>query len=195
MTSHQSALRRSSLPARALIVAMVLFTILLATAVIFIHRTVSSGPDMTSATVGRLHYSIENAWLLDPGRSVEAGLTKGLSASGSDGRRVLYGVFLGVTNETARPLRMASDITLRDVYNREYRPVPLPRDNEFAYRAGAMAPQTHRPAPSSPAGRYLDADGLLLAFRIPRSAYEAGSLELVLHDPEHPASVSTIMAR
>jgi hypothetical protein len=195
MTSQQFVLRRSSLPARALIAATMFLTILLATAVIFIHRSVSPGADMSSATVGGLHYSIENAWLLDPGRSVEAGLTKGLRASGSGGGRLLYGVFVGVTNETARPLRMASDIVLRDVDNRDYAPVPLPRDNRFAYRAGAMAPQTHRPPPSSPAGRYLDADGLLLAFRIPRSAYEAGSLELVLHDPEHPASVRTVMAR
>jgi hypothetical protein len=195
MTTRHSAVRRAIPPlaAGAFVVSAACLVVVLAVAVIFIRPSVSPEPDTTSATVGGLHYSINNAWVLDPRRGVQAGLVKGLPASGRGaGRRLLYGVFVGVTNETGRRLQMASDIELRDTQNREYAPVPLGRDNAFAYRAGVMAPKTHRPAPSTPAGRYLDADGLLLAFRVPREAYESGPLELVVHDPQHPASVSMI---
>jgi hypothetical protein len=96
--------------------------VLLAAAVVFLHPTVNAQPQQTAATVGDLHYAVNNAWILDPRRSVDAQVARGLPANdrklGPD--ELLYAVFVGVTNETGRRLPMATHFALRDVTNRDY---------------------------------------------------------------------------
>jgi hypothetical protein len=168
--------------------------VLLAAAVVFIHPTVNAAPEQNTATVGGLHYAVNDAWVLDPRRRVDAQVARGLPASvrkpAAD--RLLYAVFVGVTNETTRRLPMATHVTLRDVTNHEYAPVPLGHRNRYAYRARSMAPQSHRPAPWTPAARDISADGLMLVFQIPRRAYENGPLELLVRDPVDPATVASL---
>jgi hypothetical protein len=168
--------------------------VMVAAAVVFVHRTVRTTPTGTEETVGGLHYSVDNAWILNPDRKVDAQVAKGLpvAARRANRRQLLYAVFVGVTNETDRGLRMAKDIELRDVLNREYAPLPLGRENAYAYRPRVVEPQTHRPAQWTAPGRDLSAVGSMLVFRIPRQAYAGGPLELVVHDPAHPDSVRTI---
>jgi hypothetical protein len=178
----------------ALVGAIATVFVLFVAAVVFVHRTVQTSPSGTEETIGGLHYHVDNAWILDPKQSVDAPLAKGLPRADTraGGHHLLYAVFVGVTNETGRRLPMATDVELRDTRNREYGPLPLGRDNAYAYRPVVMAPQTHQPAPSTPAARNLSAVGSMLVFRIPRRSYDDGPLELVVHDPAHPASVSTI---
>jgi hypothetical protein len=168
--------------------------VLFVAAVVFVHRSVQTSPAGSEGTVGGLHYSVDNAWILDPSRSVDAPLAKGLPSTDTraDGHRLLYAVFVDVTNETDRRLPTATEIALRDTRNREYAPLPVGAGNAYAYRPGVMAPKTHRPAPSSAAGRDLSAEGSMLVFRIPRRSYDDGPLELVVRDPAHPASMSTL---
>jgi hypothetical protein len=168
--------------------------VLLAAAVVFVHRTVQASPSGTEETVGGLHYSVENAWILTPSRSVDAPLAKGLPSADTraGGDHLLYAVFVDVTNETDRSLPMASEIALRDTRNREYAPLALGAGNAYAYRPGVIAAQTHRPAQGTAAGRDLSAEGSMLVFRVPRRSYNDGPLELVVHDPAHPASARTI---
>jgi hypothetical protein len=179
-----------------LVAAMATVFVMFVVAVVFVHRTVQTSPSGTEETVGGLHYRVANAWILDPSRSVDTPLAKGLPAAATRarGHRLLYAVFVGVTNESDRRLPMATDVALRDARNREYAPLSLGRRNAFAYRPRVMAPQTHRPAPWTAAGRDLSAVGSMLVFRIPRRSYDDGPLELVVRDPAHPASVSTIEA-
>jgi hypothetical protein len=197
-TTAQRPGRRTIDPAAAavcvLVAAMATVFVLAVAAVILVHRTVQTTPAGNEETIGGLHYHVDNAWILDPTRSVNAPLAKGLppSATRTRGRRLLYAVFVGTTNETDRRLPMATDIALRDTRNRVYAPLPLGRSNAFAYRPRVMAPRTHRPAPSTAAGRDLSALGSMLVFRIPRRSYRDGPLELVVRDPAHPTSVSTI---
>lgn len=168
--------------------------LLLGAAVVFLHPTVRAEPTQDSATVGGLHYTVNNAWLVDPQWRVDAPIARGLPASdrklGPD--ELLYAVFVGVTNETGRRLPMARQFALLDATNHEYPPAPLGEDNRYAYRPHVMAPQTHRPAPWTPAGQDMTAEGLMLVFRIPRSAYNNGGLELVVHDPAHPATTHAL---
>jgi hypothetical protein len=198
MSTHRSAGRRTMTPgglaAYAFVAASACLLVVLAAAVIFLRPSISAAPNVTAATVDELHYSVNNAWVLHPRRPVEAGLARGLpSGDAKLGRhQLLFAVFLGVTNETDRRLPMATSFALRDTRNREYSPTSLGPRNAFAYRPGLIAPETHRPAPWTPAGRYLTADGLMLVFRIPRRSYDDGPLELVVHDPLHPATVRTI---
>jgi hypothetical protein len=198
MSTHRSAVRRTITPAGlaayAFVAASACLFVVLAAAVIFLRPSISAAPTGTAATVGELRYSVNNAWVLHPRRPAEAGLARGLpSVDAKLGRhQLLYAVFLGVTNETDRRLPMATSFALRDTRNREYSPTSLGPRNAFAYRPGLIAPQTHRPAPWTSAGRYLSADGLMLVFRITRRSYDDGPLELVVHDPLHPATVRTI---
>jgi hypothetical protein len=179
--------------AAGVLVAATVFVLVLA-AVVFLRPTVRSPPRWTAETVGGLHYSVDNAWILDPSRSVDAPLGTGLPPADRRpaANRVLYAVFVGVTNETGRRLPMATDIALQDTQNREYAPVSLGPSNAYAYRPRVMAPQTHQPAPGTAAARDVSAEGSMLVFRIPRQSYVDGALQLVVRDPAHPASVSTI---
>jgi hypothetical protein len=162
--------------------------VLLGAAVVFLHATVRAEPTQDGATVGGLRYAVNDAWILDPQWRVDASITRGLPAAdrklGRD--ELLYAVFVGVTNETGRRLPMARPLALRDATNHEYRSVPLGESNRYAYRPHVMAPQSHRPAPWTPAGEDMTAEGLMSVFRIPRSAYDDGRLQLVVHDPAHP---------
>jgi hypothetical protein len=195
-TTAQRPGRRTIDPAAAavcvLVAAMAAVFVMVVAAVILVHRTVQTTPSGNEATIGGLHYHVDNAWILDPTRGVDAPLAKGLprSAAHTSRRRILYAVFVGVTNETHRRLPMATDIALRDTRNRVYAPLPLSRSNAFAYRPRVIAPQTHRPAPGTAAGRDLSAVGSMLVFRIPRRSYRDGPLELVVRDPAHPTSVT-----
>lgn len=168
----------------------------LAAAVVFLHPTVRAEPKYDSATVGGLHYAVNNAWILDPSRRVDMQIARGLPAADRNlgPKEVLFAVFVGVTNETNRQRPMATHIALRDVANRDYTPVRVGAGNRYAYRPLAMAPQTHRPAPWTPAGKDLVADGLMLVFRIPRGAYENGPLELLLRDPGDPTAIASMQA-
>jgi hypothetical protein len=186
--------RLAALAAGLFVASSACVLVLLAAAIVFIHPAHSAQAAENTATVGDLHYAVENAWILEPHRRVDAQVARGLPAAdrhlGPD--ELLYAVFVGVTNESDRRLPLATHVALRDVTNREYSPVPLGATNRYAYRSRTMAPRSHRPAPWTPAGEDLSADGLMLVFRIPRQAYDDGSLELLVRDPGDPAAVSSM---
>ena len=198
MSTHPYAARRTVPPAALAVGALAASTacllLVLAAAVVFVRPSVTREPNETTATVGGLHYSVNNAWVLDPGRSVDAPLAKGLPAADTKAaaRQLLYAVFVGVTNDTNRRLPMATDIALRDTRNREFAPIPVGAQNAFAYRPGVMAPRTHRPAPSTAPARDLATAGMMLVFRIPQRSYNDGPLQLVVHDPSHPGTARTM---
>jgi hypothetical protein len=196
MRNTDSAEARIAAPAvGAFVAAGACLLIVLAAAVVFIRPTVGAVPQDNSATVGGLHYAVNNAWPLNPRRAVDAQVARGLPAADRNlGRgEMLYAVFVGVTNETHERLPMATQVALRDVTNREYTPVRLGAHNRYAYRPRMMAAQTHRPGPWTPAGQDMSAEGLMLVFRIPRGAYENGPLELLVHDPGDPTSVASLL--
>jgi hypothetical protein len=170
---------------------------MLSSAVIFVRRAVAQEPAHSAVTVGGLRYSVNNAWILHPRRSVDANVAAGLPARDARARhgRLLYAVFVGVTNTTERPRRMVSDLALRDTRNRDYAPVRMARRNRFAYAPTVVAGGSQLPAPGSPAERDVSADGLLLVFRTPSRPYDDGPLQLVLHDPSHPGSTRTVQTR
>jgi hypothetical protein len=182
------------LAAAVAIAAAVVVVVALATLVIFVRPAVGGQRDQTTVTAGGLHYSVNNAWVLDPRRPIDASVARGLPPADRDlpPDELLYAVFVGVTNEHDAPLPMASDIALRDMLNVEYAPTPLGPGNEYAYRPAILQGKAHLPAPGTPAGSDLSADGLLLVFRIPRRSYENGPLRLLLRDPLRPGSVQTV---
>jgi len=168
--------------------------LIVAAALIFVRPAVAGQPPQTDVTLDGLHYSVNNAWILDPRRRVDARVAAGLPASDAHlpPDQLLYAVFVGITNETRTPRQMVSDVALRDTRNREYAPTRMAPDNRFAYEPAVLQGKSHLPAPGTPAGTDISADGLMLVFRVPRRSYEDGPLELVLHDPGHPRTVKTV---
>jgi hypothetical protein len=168
--------------------------LILAAAVILLRPTVARAHTQTAVTADGLHYSVNNSWILDPRRPADATVAAGLPARDAQlpSDQLLYAVFVGVTNETRTPRRMASDITLRDTRNVDYAPTRIARRNRFAYRPAVLEGKSHLPAPGTPADTNLSAGGLMLVFRISRRSYADGPLELVLHDPRRPGSVQTV---
>ncbi len=193
-TSRSDARPLTILVAGIALVSTACLLVLLAAGVVFLHPTVNAEPAQTTATVGNLRYSVNNAWVLDPQRQVDEPYARGLPAAarhlGQD--ELLYAVFVEVTNGTAKPVPMATDLALRDVTNREYAALTLAGANPYAYRPATMAPMSQQPAARSPAGVDQSAEGLMLVFRIPRQAYENGPLELLVHDPADPASTGSM---
>ena len=55
----------------------------------------------------------------------------------------------------------------------------------FRYRPRTVAPGDQSPGANTPAQHDLAAEGGLLLFRVPRAAYDAGPLELVIAHPGH----------
>jgi hypothetical protein len=176
--------------------AAILVFLIVAAAMAVVHPSVNREARHNTVTVGGLQYSINNAWILNPHRAVDRTIAQGLPARDRHLRagEALYAVFLGVDNPTGRARPMASDLALRDLANREYAPTPIARGNPYAYEPSVLAAGAQLPASDSPAGRDISADGLMLVFRIPRSSYENGPLQLLVHDPAHPDSVWTVQA-
>src|SRR5215208_4435743 len=83
--------------------------VLLPAAVVFVHPTVNAEPAQTAASVGALQYAVNNGWILDPHRRVDAQVARGVPAAarrlGPD--ELLYGVFVQVANRSAKPVPMA----------------------------------------------------------------------------------------
>jgi Co/Zn/Cd efflux system component len=195
-TSPRRIVPLSGIAAGVFVVVAACVVVVVAAMVIFIQPTVTDEPDQTTVTVGGLHYSVNNSWILDPHRPVDAAVAEGLPRRDAQlpPGELLYAVFLGVTNETDKRLPMASDIVLSDIRNVEYAPARLAADNKFAYKPVVMAPTSHQPAPWTTAENDISAEGRMLVFRISRRSYNDGALQLVLRDPLHPAAVGTVEA-
>jgi hypothetical protein len=139
--------------------------------------------DPASAAIGRtlrgggVTYTSPGARPLDPRHRLDARLMKGAPPAG-DPHRIWFAAFLVAADDGSRPAAMARRVVLRDVAGRTYRPVTLPAANRYAYRPRTLAPGAQAPAPTSPAETDLAAGGEMLLFRIPRSAYEEGPLEV-----------------
>ena len=100
---------------------------------------------------------------------------------GSDpGRRdTLYGVFVQVCNETKKAANAVEPgrFIIRDAQENEFRPLELPEDNAFAYKARVVNPKECIPLAGSVA-QQNSAAGALLVYKIPIENLENRPLEL-----------------
>ena len=99
----------------------------------------------------------------------------------------LYGVFLTVCNDGHGFRAPLTTFTIEDTQGNRFHPLPLPRNNIFAYRPhrlshAACIPQTGSPAFSAPTG------GALLLFEFPLSALENRPLELLIEGRTSPSA-------
>ena len=96
----------------------------------------------------------------------------------------LYGVFLIVCNDhedgpTRAPAR---EFKIKDAQENEFKPIPLPEENAFAYRPVALKHKACNPAEGSVANQG-PTGGSMLLFRLPTAAAENRPLELEIQAP------------
>jgi hypothetical protein len=94
----------------------------------------------------------------------------------------LYGVFIQVCNHGHGYRFPDTTFTVEDNQGNRYQPLPLPKDNIFAYRprrlsTGACLPEPGSAAFSGPTG------GALLLFKFPLTSLENRPLELKIEAP------------
>lgn len=94
----------------------------------------------------------------------------------------LYGVFIQVCNHGHGYRFPDTTFTVEDNQGNRFHPLPLPRDNIFAYRpkrlsTGACLPEPGSAASSGPTG------GALLLFKFPIASLENRPLELRIQAP------------
>ena len=94
----------------------------------------------------------------------------------------LYGVFIQVCNHGHGYKIPDTRFTVEDNQGNRYEPLPLPKDNVFAYRprrlaSGACIPEAGSAASAGPTG------GALLLFKLPLTTLENRPLELTVEAP------------
>jgi hypothetical protein len=158
-------------------------------ALLFIAKpTIGTPPDNRVVAVGGLQYEAMLGRPISPNQWLDAPMVAGLPAGDRRARpgQMLFGAFIGVTNDSPRSLPAARDIELRDEAGHVYRPLRLSTSNPYAYVPRPVPPKTRIPGVGTPADDNLAATGKLLLFRIPADSYEDGVLELVIHDARNP---------
>jgi hypothetical protein len=159
------------------------------------HRENPRAPDFRVARIGGVEYEAMKGRPVDPAEPVDAAIVAGLSAR--DRRpaagETLFGAFIGITNDSSVRLPTADRIELRDQAGHVYRPLALPATNPYAYSQRLLRPGVRIPALGSPADDNLATTGRVLVFRIPAVVYESETLELVIHDPSHPAATASLI--
>jgi hypothetical protein len=195
---RETSMRGSNVSAFAVAVFVVCGACVLGAllAILFIAKpTKRTPPDDRVAAVGGLQYEAMLGRPIHPSHAVDAPMVAGLPAGDRRPRpgQMLFGAFVAVANDSSGFLPAARRIELRDDAGRVYRPLPLSPSNPYAYVARPIPPRTRIPRFGTPADDDLAATGKLLLFRIPAADYDAGVLELLIHDARHPAQYADLV--
>src|SRR5215208_583304 len=94
----------------------------------------------------------------------------------------LYGIFLQACNNSKAPLPTASHFTVVDNQGNEFRPTPLPQDDDFAYQPTRLGPHECQPEAGGVAQLGPTAGSMLL-FKLPISNTDNRPLELEIKAP------------
>ncbi|MEA2389364.1 MAG: hypothetical protein QOG41_2137 [Thermoleophilaceae bacterium] len=94
----------------------------------------------------------------------------------------LYGVFVQVCNHGHGYRSPNTTFTVEDNQGNRFRPLPLPKDNAFAYRPRRLATDACIPEPGGAAASGPTA-GALLLFKFPLQSLENRPLELKIEAP------------
>ena len=145
----------------------------------------------TPVEVRGVSYDVQISSQLNPDSDGDQPFFAGVPAAGRKlpPDQVWLGVFVQAQNESDGTRRTARSITVADTGDHVFRPVPLPTENDYAYRPATLAPGDSEPGPDSPAASAPE-QGSLLLFRLPLNCFmENRPLELRVADHGRLASV------
>jgi hypothetical protein len=172
----------------ALAVCVTSLVVVVLAALFVAKPTTGTSPDNRVVAVGGLQYEAMLGRPMVPNQWLDAPMVAGLPAGDRRVRpgQMLFGAFIGITNDSPRFLPAARRIELRDDDGHVYRPLPLSTSNPYAYVPGPVPPKTRIPGVGTPADDNLASNGKLVLFRIPADSYDNGILALVIHDARNP---------
>lgn len=102
---------------------------------------------------------------------------------------VWFAVFMRVENEGNSPQPAASDFTIEDTQDNEFKPIPV--DNVLAYRPETIKGKGLLPRPED-IQAYAPSQGALLLYKIPYSSLDNRPLELTIKSPNAPQKVGIV---
>ncbi len=142
--------------------------------------------------VGQLTYEVQLSRQLNPFNPEDAEYLQGVPAAERklEPGQEWFGVFMQVYNSTPDPHPASHDISISDTQNNIYTPIELGEINQFAYRAGQVAPHSQLPVP----GTIADDDpaqGQMLLYKIQIASLDNRPLEIKIVNPEDPSESAT----
>jgi len=147
-----------------------------------------SGKNAPYLNVGPLIYEVQLSRELNPANSEDATYLQGLTPAQRkiEPGQEWFAVFMQVYNNSNQPHPASTSLTISDTQENRYTPIEPNETNQFAYRAGMVAPKNQIPAP----GTLADddpAEGLVLLYKIQVVSLDNRPLELKILNPENPA--------
>jgi hypothetical protein len=147
-----------------------------------------SGANAPYLNVGPLIYEVQLSRELNPANSEDATYLEGLTPAQRklEPGQEWFAVFMQVYNNSNQPHPASTSLTISDTQENRYTPIEPNETNQFAYRAGMVAPKNQIPEP----GTLADddpAEGLVLLYKIQVVSLDNRPLELKILDPENPA--------
>lgn len=97
----------------------------------------------------------------------------------------LYGMFLTVCNDGQGFRTPLTSFTVEDNQGNRFHPLPVSKNNDFAYRARRLSHNACIPEPGS-AASFGPTSGALLVFKFPVSSLENRPLELLIQNRAAP---------
>jgi hypothetical protein len=146
-----------------------------------------SGANAPYLNVGPLVYEVQLSRELNPANSEDATYLQGLTPEQRklEPGQEWFAVFMQVYNNTNQQHPAATSLTITDTQENSYTPIAPGEVNQFAYRAGMVAPKNQIPL----AGTVADddpAEGLVMLYKIQIVSLDNRPLELKILDPENP---------
>jgi hypothetical protein len=151
-----------------------------------------SGANAPYLNVGPLIYEVQLSRELNPANTEDAVYLQGLTPAQRklEPGQEWFAVFMQVYNNSNQAYPASTSLTISDTQENRYTPIEPGETNQFAYRAGMVAPKNQIPAP----GTIADDDpaqGLVLLYKIQIVSLDNRPLELKILDPENPGESAT----
>jgi hypothetical protein len=147
-----------------------------------------SGANAPYLNVGPLVYEVQLSRELNPANSEDASYLQGLTPEQRklEPGQEWFAVFMQVYNNTNQQHPAATSMTITDTQENSYTPIAPGEVNQFAYRAGMVAPKNQIPLPGTVADDD-PAEGLVMLYKIQIVSLDNRPLELKILDPENPS--------
>lgn len=151
-----------------------------------------SGANAPYLNVGPLIYQVQLSRELNPYDTEDASYLAGLTPAQrklSPGEE-WFAVFLQVYNESSIPHPTATNISISDTEENVYTPIVPSQTNEFAYRAGILAPKGRIPELDTVAADG-PTQGAMLLFKIKVLSLDNRPIEIKIVDPTDPSKTAS----
>jgi hypothetical protein len=147
-----------------------------------------SGANAPYLNVGPLVYEVQLSRELNPANSEDASYLQGLTPEQRklEPGQEWFAVFMQVYNNTNQQHPAATSMTITDTQENSYTPIAPGEVNQFAYRAGMVAPKNQIPLPGTVADDD-PAEGLVMLYKIQIVSLDNRPLELKIVNPENPS--------